>query len=222
MRETFHTQLDQLLEALLATGEVTIEMLSAAMRSLANDDAELAESVIARDDEVDRRYGDNQNRIVRLLALQAPVASDLRLLTAMLHVNIHLERMGDYAAGIAKMGQLVRGARHDQELMRQLEEMSELDIEVARTAMRSFAQRDLELARSVPALDDAVDRLNIGVFQRLLRLAAGDDERMEWATHMILVARHLERFGDHAVDIADQTIYVLTGATDDRAVRSAH
>lgn len=211
MRNHFHAEIDHLVDALVGMGEIVGDMLARGVRSLVRRDLALADEVMRADDEVDARYVEVQNRIVRTLALQAPVASDLRLLSAMLHVNIHLERMGDYALNVARMAKLSASYRDEPELAGQLREMAEIAMQVGREAVASFAQRDLERAQRLPLLDDSVDQLNIGVFKRLVRLAADDESHLEWATHMILVARQIERWSDHAVDIGEATIFAVTG-----------
>ena len=210
MRTHFHAEMDQLVDTLLSMGDGVIDMLDRSVTSLIEQDAAAADAVIRADDDIDSHYVDVQNRIVRLMALQAPVASDLRLLSAMLHVNIHLERMGDYATSTAKMGKLSANFRDEPSLLGQLREMSDIATMVGRRAIESFAQRDVEGARELPGLDDGVDQLNIGMFHRLVKLAA-DDQLLEWATRMILVARQLERWSDHAVDIGEATIFAVTG-----------
>ncbi len=211
MRDHFHAQIDHLGDALVGMGELVGEMLARGVRALVRRDLDLADEVMRSDDEVDARYVEVQNRIVRTLALQAPVASDLRLLSAMLHVNIHLERMGDYAVNVARMAKLSANYDDEPELADQLREMAEIAIQVGEEAVASFAQRDLDRAHRLPLLDDSVDQLNIGVFRRLVRLASDDDSHLEWATHMILVARQIERWSDHAVDIGEATIFAVTG-----------
>ncbi len=213
MRNEFVEQKDRLVDGLVGTGEIVDEMLGSAIRSLADHDAALAARVVARDNEVDQRYVDTQNDILRVIALQAPVAGDVRLLSSMLHVNIHLERMGDYATTIAKRAQHAEPLKSDSALTEQMLEMVELAQRVGREAMKSYAQKDLALARRLPELDDGVDRLNKGIFRRLIELATQDPSRLEWATSIMLVPRHVERYGDHAVDIGEQTIYAITGST---------
>lgn len=211
MRNHFHAEIDHLVDALVGMGELVDEMLARGVRALVRRELALADEVMRADDEVDARYVAVQNRIVRTLALQAPVASDLRLLSAMLHVNIHLERMGDYAVNVARMAKLAADYPDEPELADQLREMAEIAIQVGQEAVASFAQRDVDRAQHLPLLDDSVDQLNIGVFKRLVKLASEDESRLEWATHMILVARQIERWSDHAVDIGEATIFAVTG-----------
>ncbi|MGH3442343.1 MAG: phosphate signaling complex protein PhoU [Nitriliruptorales bacterium] len=211
MREDFHGEMDRLVDRLLSMGDTVVTMLDRAVDSLVNEDAELANEVIRADDGIDSDYADVQSRVVRVMALQAPVASDLRLLSAMLHVNIHLERMGDYALNVAKMGKWSAPYKEDVELAGQLREMASIAMEVGRSAIASFGRLDVEAAQRLPGLDDGVDDLNIGLFRRLVERAARDERYLEWATRMILVSRQIERYGDHGVDIGEATIFAVTG-----------
>lgn len=213
MRNDFHEQIDQLLRDLVAMSEIADDMLRGALESLRGHDVDAAEDVVARDQEVDRRYGEIHHDILNTIALQAPVARDLRRLSAMLHVNIHVERLGDYATNVARMEQRSAGFPDAPELAEQLVEMGELARQVSRQAMQAFVQEDAEMARDVAPIDEDVDRLDIGIFHRLVAAASVDEPHLEWATRMILVARNIERYGDHGVDIAEQAIFSATGST---------
>lgn len=211
MRHDLDDKLDDLLARLVELGERTDAMLGDASTALHDGDAALADTVVAADRRVDLLDEEVQEGVLLTIALHGPVASDLRLLTGMLRASLHLERMGDYAVNVAKAAKRVVHHPADPDLAAQLAEMSDRAREVGRTAVRSFVHRDADLAGTVPHLDDGVDRLNIGIFKRLVRLAADDERRLEWATRMILVARLLERYGDHGVDLAEQTVFVVTG-----------
>src|ERR671937_1007007 len=173
-------------------------------------DSELADEVIAFDDEVDNRYLAIQEGIQSLLARQTPVAVDLRLVLAMLHANLHLERMGDYCVTIAKLTKLVAGVDPDENLVQAFEEMGQRAEEMTRIALDSFQRRDLDDASSLVELDELIDRANRRAVERILDLG-GDETKREWGLRMILVSRCLERIGDHAVDIGEQTAYLVTG-----------
>jgi phosphate transport system protein len=171
---------------------------------------ELADEVIAFDDEVDARYLSIEEGIQSLLARQTPVAVDLRLVLAVLHDNLHLERMADYCVTIAKLTKLVHDVEPDEELVRGFDEMGSRADEMTRIALRSFAERDAEQAETLVHLDELIDRANRRVVQRVLSLG-GDPDRREWGLRMIIVSRCLERIGDHAVDIGEQTAYLVSG-----------
>ena len=210
MRLTLQEDLDQLEAALQEEGELVLRSLQGALSALVDGDTELADEVIAFDDEVDERYYAIEEGIQSLLARQTPVAADLRLVLAILHDNLHLERMADYCVTIAKLVKLVEGIAQDATLLEGFEEMGRRLEEMIRVALDSFAERNLEQAESLVHLDDLVDRANRRVVGHVLDLG-GDPERREWGLRMIIVSRCLERIGDHAVDIGEQTAYLVTG-----------
>ena len=166
--------------------------------------------MIAFDDEIDQRYFTIQEGIQSLLARQTPVAVDLRLVLAMLHANLHLERMGDYCVTIAKLTKLVADVEPDAGLVQAFEEMGQRAEEMIRIALDSFQRRDLEAASSLVDLDELIDRANRRAVERVLDFGS-DDSKREWGLRMILVSRCLERIGDHAVDIGEQTAFLVTG-----------
>jgi phosphate transport system protein len=210
MRITFQEELEQVEASLQEEGDYVLRALRAAVNALEQVDAELADEVIAFDDEIDRRYVSIQEGIQSLLARQTPVAVDLRLVLAMLHTNLHLERMGDYCVTIAKLTKLVSDADPDEGLVQAFEEMGQRAEEMIRVALDSFQRRDLEAASSLVDLDELIDRANRRAVERVLDLG-GDVSKREWGLRMILVSRCLERIGDHAVDIGEQTAFLITG-----------
>ncbi len=219
MRDDLDLQIDQLRTSVVAMGERADGMLGHALRAFSDRDLAAAEAAIDADEQVDRAYEQVQHGVLAVVALHGPVGHDLRLLTGMVHVSLHLERMADYAVNTARAAVAVAEIPADVDLTEQLVEMGTLAREVGRSALRSFAQEDVELAHRIPDLDDGVDRYDRGIFQRLVRLAGQDDARLEWATRMIRVARHLERYADHGVDVAEQTVFVVTGEAIDLGTR---
>src|SRR5438270_3990695 len=210
MRVTFHEELDQLSAAIQEEGELVLRSLRAALNALAEHDVELADEVIRFDDEVDRSYSALQEGVHAILARQTPVAGDLRLVLAMLHINLHLERMGDYCVTIAKLTKLAHGLASDRALVEGIDEMGARAEEMIRVALDSFGSRDLEGAERLVELDELIDRANRRVAGEILRLGT-DESAREWGLRMLLVSRCLERIGDHAVDIGEQTAYLVTG-----------
>jgi len=209
MRTTFQEELDLLEATLQEEGELVLRALRGAINALEQRDRELADEVIAFDDDVDERYIHIEEGIQSLLARQTPVASDLRLVLAILHVNLHLERMADYCVTIAKLSQLVPEVDPGPRFVEGFEEMGSRCEEMIRVALDSFGNRDLEGAESLVELDELVDRANRRIVQRVLEL--GEDPAMrEYGLRMVVVSRALERIGDHAVDIGEQTAYLLT------------
>ena len=209
MRTNFQEELDQLEATLQEEGALVLRALRGAINALEQRDEELADEVIAFDDDVDQRYIRIEQEIELLLARQTPVASDLRLVLAILHVNLHLERMADYCVTIAKLSKLVPEVDPGPRFVEGFEEMGSRCEEMIRTALDSFGNRDLAGAEALVDLDELVDRANRRVVQRILELGE-DPEMREYGLRMVVVSRALERIGDHAVDIGEQTAYLLT------------
>ena len=210
VRVTFQEELDQLEASLQEEGALVLRALRGALNALAQRDVELADEVIAFDDDVDRAYVQAEETIQSLLARQTPVAVDLRLVLAMLHANLHLERMADYCVTIAKLTKLAHGLPGEPRLVEGFEEMGSRAEEMIRVALDSFANRDLDGASSLVDLDELIDRANRRVVGHVLSLG-GDEAKREWGLRMIIVSRCLERIGDHAVDIGEQTAYLVSG-----------
>jgi phosphate transport system protein len=209
MRVSFQEELDQLEASLQEEGSLVLRVLRGSLNALGQRDVELADEVIAFDDDVDRLYIRIEEGVQSLLARQTPVAVDLRLVLAMLHVNLHLERMADYSVTIAKLTKLVADVEPDAALLQSLEEMGERAEEMIRVALDSFANRDLAAAESLVDLDELIDRSNRRFVDRVVEIV-GEPGMREWVLRMVLVSRTLERIGDHAVDVGEQVSYLLT------------
>jgi len=201
--------LDQIEAALQEEGQRVLSAVRGAMRALGESDRELAAEVIAFDDEIDERFLAIARSIQSLLALQTPVARDLRLLLAILHINLLLERTADGCVTVAKLSQLVADVDADPALVEVLLEMGERAEEMVRVAMDSFASRDLAEAESLVELDELIDRANRRFVERLVNVMSEPSLR-EWGLRMVVAARTIERIGDRAVDIGEQTAYLLT------------
>ncbi len=190
---------------------MVVNALDRALETVQHRDVELASMVIADDDRIDGRYLEVHQGVLSLLALQAPVAGDLRLVAAILHVIKHVERMGDQCVNMAK---LVPLAGHDPptdpEILSFIERMGVQARQQVIQCGQAFERRDVAMAQDLVRQDDEIDRLNRQVFKRALDIGDDPDTR-EWAMHMMLVGRCLERIGDNAVDIGEQTAFVVTG-----------
>jgi phosphate transport system protein len=209
-RKRFHDELAALESEILGLGERAQVAVERAVRALVHKDAALADAVISDDDAVDATYLDIEQRILSLLATQTPVASDLRLVSAILHANLHLERIGDQAVNIAKITKVTMDLPASQTVVSHLEEMGEVVATMLRTALQAFAHRDAELAQTLQDMDEPVDRLNRNMYREVAALAA-DPHALEWGIRMNVVSRQLERVGDHAVDIGELVSFLLTG-----------
>jgi phosphate transport system protein len=210
-RAHFRRELARLESQALGGLDMVVQSLDRALETVEHRDIELASVVIEDDDRVDGRYLEVHQGILSLLALQTPVATDLRLVAALLHVIKHVERMGDQCVNIAK---LVPLAGHDppadERMLRNIAEMGQQARRQVIQSKQAFERRDVALAQNLVRQDDEIDRLNRDCFNLALEL--GDDpDRREWALHMTLVARCIERIGDNAVDIGEQTAFVVTG-----------
>ncbi|MEO8290251.1 MAG: phosphate signaling complex protein PhoU [Gaiellaceae bacterium] len=210
MRVSLQEELDQLEASLQEEGELVLRALRGCLAALARQNAELADEVIAFDDEVDDRYVTIEEGIQSLLARQTPVAVDLRCVLAVLHINLHLERMADYCVTVAKLTKLVHDVPPDETLAEALEDMGARADEMIQVALESFRERDVERAETLVELDELIDGANRRVVHQILDLSA-DPELREWGLRMLLVSRCLERIGDHAVDIGEQTAFLVSG-----------
>jgi phosphate transport system protein len=210
-RQQFREQLANLETQALEGLDMVVAALDRALEALQQRDIELALIVVNDDDRIDGRYLEVHQGILSLLALQAPVATDLRVVAALLHVIKHVERMGDQCVNIAKLIPLDgHEAPVDEELMRQIERMGLCARSQVVQSKHAFAERDAALAEDLVRQDDEINRLNREIFRRAIDIGDEPDVR-EWAMHMTLVARCLERIGDNAVDVGEQTAFVVTG-----------
>jgi phosphate transport system protein len=218
----FQQEILRLEEQALGGLDMVVGILDNALESLAHCDAELAAIVVADDDRVNGRYLEVHQGVLSLLALQAPVAGDLRLVAALLHLVKHLERIGDQCTNIAKMVPLLgHEPPTDDEIVARITAMGAQARSQVRQARQSFALRDPELALDLARQDDTLDRLNREIFRRAIDIGGDDADLREWAMSMILVARALERIGDNAVDIGEQTVFVVTGLFRDLGTERA-
>jgi len=210
-RHRFQESLRGLEESALGGIDMVVEQLDRALEALEHQDVELATIVINDDDRLDGRYLEVHQGILSLLALQAPVAGDLRLVAALLHLIKHVERMGDQCVTIAKLIPLSGyepPVRED--MLDKLLRMGRAARSEVVQARAAFAGRDVALAEDLATQDREINRLNREVFRLAIDIGEDADTR-EWAMHMTMVARAIERIGDNAVDIGEVTAFVVTG-----------
>jgi phosphate transport system protein len=207
----FRQELQALERQALGALDLVIAALDRTMEALHHRDIELATIVILDDDRIDGRYLEVHQGILSLLALQAPVASDLRVVAALLHVIKHAERMGDQCVNIAKLLPMSGNEPPvDAEILERIEQMGRLARSQVGQSQQAFLLRDIALAEDLVVQDEQINRLNIECFQRAVAIGT-DEDRREWAMTMMLVSRSLERIGDNAVDIGEQVAFVVTG-----------
>jgi phosphate transport system protein len=210
-REHFLSELAGLESQALGGLDLVCESLDRVLEAVQHCDIELAQMVVADDDRIDGRYLEVHQGVLSLLARQAPVATDLRLVAALLDVIKHVERMGDQCVNIAKVLPLAGHSppAHDEMRAKIAEMGAQARSEVAQSKI-AFESRDVALAQDLVRQDERINRLNREVFK--LAIEIGDDaDRREWAMHMMLMARAIERIGDNAVDIGEQVAFVVTG-----------
>jgi phosphate transport system protein len=211
LRTPFREELQRLEHQALGALDLVVATLDRTLEALEHQDIELAAIVIGDDDRIDGRYLEVHQGILSLLALQSPVASDLRTVAALLHVIMHAERMGDQCVNIAKLLPLTgHEPPTDAVVLDDIQQMGRLARSQVSQAKQAFLLRDVALAEDLVRQDEQINRLNREVF----RLAVGigtDEDRREWAMSMLLVARALERIGDNAVDVGEQVAFVVTG-----------
>ena len=209
-REGFRESLERIELDLLTMGEFASTAVQRAVEALVDRDQAKAHQVIDADDQIDDLYLRIDNDSLQLLALQSPVAADLRLVSVLIHSCLHLERIGDQAVNVAKLFLAVKDEPGSESMRQQIAEMGSIVVGMVRTAMEALGRRDLELCLKLPTMDDPVDRLNRSTHLEALKLA--DDPRsLDWGLHMNMAARALERVGDNAVDIGEQVGFLLTG-----------
>jgi phosphate transport system protein len=216
MRGTFDQQLAALESTVQEAGRTILRGLRDAVQLLEDWDDEIAERIVEDDRSIKDRYRTVENDVAQLFALQAPVARDLRLLLAVLHIDIHLQRMSRNNVRIARFAERVIAELPDPVLMERFEEMGARAEHAVQTALEAFERRDLALALALSDLDTLIDRDNEWIMDHALALGS-DPKRREWGMHTIFIARSLERMGDHAVAIAEQVTYIVTGRFHERA-----
>jgi phosphate transport system protein len=210
-RAHFQEELKRLEESALGGIDLVVEQLDRVLEALEHQDIELAQIVIMDDDRLDGRYLEVHQGILSLLALQAPVAGDLRLVAALLHLIKHVERQGDQCVTIAK---LIPLSGHDPpvraEMLDRILRMGRAARSEVLQSRAAFSTRDVALAEDLARQDREINRLNREIFRLAIEIGEDVDTR-EWAMHMTMVARALERVGDNAVDIGEVTAFVVTG-----------
>jgi phosphate transport system protein len=212
VRTNFEQRLEGLEAKLGQMGQVLQFQLDRTLVALTRADQDIADEVIRRDQLLDASYVEVEEEILRTLALEAPVARDLRLVAGVLHVNSHIERMGDLCVNMARFVKLAGGDQPDPEVQATLAEMGEHAKRMVATALECFVRRDVELAERLPIMDQPLDELNERVFRQLEQIPADRQAAPgPWASRMVLTARYLERIGDHSVDIGEQVVFIVTG-----------
>jgi phosphate transport system protein len=211
LRQRFKDELSSLEAHTLGALEIVTTQIDRSLEALEHQDVELAEMIVADDDRLDGRFLEVHQGILSLLALQAPVAGDLRLVAALLHTIKHIERMGDQCVNVAKLIPITGWEPPvDDELLRTILRMGRQARSEVVQCGRAFADRDVALAEDLVRQDREINRANREVFRRAIDIGDDPDTR-EWAMTMVMVARAFERVGDNAVDVGEQVAFVVSG-----------
>ena len=217
IRETFEEQIEQVQVDVTRLASFVVEMLNDSMRALVDQDVALADKVILDDDVADELDLHIEQQCMKLLALQQPMAKDLRIIGTAMKIIADLERVGDYAVDIAKSAQTLADEPYFKSLI-DIPRMGAITIEMVRTATQAFVKQDLDLVREVVERDDEVDEIWHHLLDELVGYMQRDPDLILQATHLLLVARYLERIADHVVNVAERVSYMETGKFEDLAM----
>ena len=205
----FQDELDQLKERLLAMGGLAEERVRQAVYGVKERDPAAVEAVLSGDEPINDLHMEVDDRCFKLLALHQPMAADLRVIVAAVKINTDLERVGDLAVNIAEAGQRYLQHAPVKPLI-DIPRMGDLAQKMLRDSLDAFVRRDMALAESVLAADDTLDALKTQIFRELLTYMLQDPQTIEPGLDLILISRHLERIGDHATNVAEDVIFILS------------
>ena len=216
-RTSFERHLHELQDNILVLGSMVEKAIYRSMEALKNRDLELAKQVIADDSEIDRKRFDIEEKCIELIVTQQPVASDLRVIVAVLNIIIDLERMGDHAEGIGKITLMI-GKEPPLKPLIDLPRMAQKTGDMLRRSLDAFVSRDADAARQISKEDDEIDALYDQVFRELLTFMAEDSRTITRATRLIWVAHNLERSADRVTNICERVVFVVTGKMEEIGV----
>jgi phosphate transport system protein len=210
VREAYHKDLHNLREEMLNMGNIVGKTIGDAVLSLKNRDVEMAQKVIDMDKEIDALDHSIEENCMRLLALQQPMARDLRLIISVLKMSIDLERMGDLALEVAVITKMTANVPPIKPLI-DIPRMAETCQQMLANTMSAFENKDVELARAVAKKDDEIDMLFDQVRRELISYMIEDPKKITGAQHLTFVARYLERIGDHITNLCESVVFMVTG-----------
>jgi phosphate transport system protein len=213
-RATFERQLSEIEEDMLVLAGMVERAIDRSIDALRNRDIELARVVIVEDLDINRKRYETEEKCLELLAMQQPMASDLRKIVAILHVVVDLERMGDHAEGIAKIAIMLADEPPLKPYI-DIPRMAEIAIRMLRGSLEAFKQRDVDLARRVCDDDDEVDALYDQVYRELITFMINDPRTIERATHITWIAHNLERIADRVTNICERVVYMVQGRIEE-------
>lgn len=210
MRNKFDSQLEKLNLELITMGALCEDAISASVKAMLEGDDALCEKVFAADAEIDQKERDIETICMKLLLQQQPVARDLRVISSALKMISDMERIGDQASDIAEITKFIKNSNVKSRV--HISDMAEAAIKMVTDSVDSFVKKDLSLARAVMKYDDKVDNLFDCVKDELVRLISEDRANGEFCIDLLMIAKYLERIGDHAVNIAEWVEYSITGS----------
>ncbi len=214
MRVVFHKRLQEIQDDVLVMGSMVSKALHASIEALKNKDLELSNEIIANDQTVNEKRFRIEEKCVELIATQQPMASDLRIIIAILNITTEIERIGDYAVGIAKIVKMIG----DEPLLKPLIDIPKMEVQTVDMLNRSleaFIQKDVDAAKKISAEDDIVDQLYDKVSQELLLIMISDPKTITLTTRYMWVAHNLERAADRITNICERVVFVVTGKMEE-------
>jgi len=210
LRKTFETELQQIKDDVLLLGSMVEQALIESVEALKKRDLQASQKILEADREINQKRFQIENQVMILIATQQPMAHDLRLLASILEIAGELERMGDYAKGIANIN--IRMG--DEPLLKPLIDiprMAQKDVDLLHRALTAFVNEDAETARAIPREDDEVDALYNQVYRELMTFIIQDPKTIERANWLLWVAHNLERVADRVTNICERTVFIVTG-----------
>jgi len=209
-RDKYIKQLDEVKKLTVKMGNKAEELVNGSILALETQDAELAQKIIDQDKEVDEMFLDLEKKVIKIIATQAPVASDLRLLLTALKNATDVERVGDFSKDIAMVTIDLKDDKYFTKLI-MIPKMAEITLKMVRESLQSFDEENVPLAKAVHEEDDLVDEIFSRLFRTMTSFVMENPKNTNQALRLMLVARHLERIADHAVNIANRTVYLIEG-----------
>lgn len=214
-RKTFHEELKELQDDVVKMGERVEVAVRKSLEALLKKDRALADEVVREDDIIDEMNMAIEEKSLHMLARQQPVARDLRLISSILKIVIHLERIGDYAFNIAKVSRRLDKGTESKLILDVIKEMASATQDVVANSVKVFKERDVNLAHGLAEMDSSIDEAFKRLLRELTRCVSDESCDVDWSTAMILASRNIERLADHAVDIGEQVIYLVTGEMEE-------
>lgn len=214
IRTIFHRRLREIQDDILVMGSMVQKAITRSVEALKNRDMALAHQLVADDQKINQKRFAIEEKCIQLIATQQPMASDLRIIVAVLNIITEVERIGDYAAGIAKIVIMI-GDEPPLKPLIDIPRMAELAVDMLRRSLDAFVNRDADAARKISAEDDLVDHLYDQVFRELLTFMAEDPQTITRATRLIWVAHNLERGADRVTNICERVVFVVTGKMEE-------